>query len=96
MQTLIGNAKILTKNRSLIKRVANTCEVCINVSKHNPLSVVRDVTVCYKGDGAPEWKGPHRVLDQDDPVIFICHGFHYIKAHTCCVQPITVSDSNNV
>lgn len=51
---------------------------------------------CYKGDGAPEWKGPHRVLDQDDPVIFICHGFHYIKAHTCCVQRITVSDSNNV
>lgn len=40
MQTLIGNAKILTKNRSLIKKVANTCEVYINVSKHNPLSVV--------------------------------------------------------
>ena len=41
MQKLIGNAKLLTKDISLlIKKVVNTCETCIKYCKPNPCPVV--------------------------------------------------------
>lgn len=46
--------------------------------------------VYYKRDNNQAWKGPATVLGQDGPVVFICQGSHYIKAHTCCVQPSNV------
>ena len=47
--------------------------------------------VYYKRDDNQTWKGPATVLGQDGPVVFICQGAHYIKAHTCCVQPSNVN-----
>ena len=46
----------------------------------------------YKRDDQQEWKGPRTVLGQDGAVIFIRHGSHYIKAHSCCVQPKVQDD----
>ena len=44
--------------------------------------------VFYKRDDNRAWKGPATVLGQDGPVVFIREGSHYIKVHTCCVQPL--------
>ena len=47
--------------------------------------------VYYKRDDNQAWKGPATVLGQDGPVVFIRQGSHYIKAHTCRVQPSNVN-----
>ena len=48
--------------------------------------------VFCKRDDQQEWKGPGTVLGQDRAVIFIRHGSHYIKAHSCRVQPKVQDD----
>ena len=48
--------------------------------------------VFYKRDDQQEWKGPGTVLGQDGAVIFIRNGSHYIKAHSCRVQPKVQDD----
>ena len=51
--------------------------------------------VFYKWDDKHVWKVPGWVLGQDGPVVFIWHGLHYIKAHSCRVQLTNPSLYNN-
>ena len=52
--------------------------------------------ISFKQDDSTEWKGPGTVLGQDGPVIFICQGFRYIKAHVCRTQPCKNSKFTNI
>ena len=45
------------------------------------------IKIFYKRGNNQAWKGPATVLGEDGPVVFILQGSHYIKTHTCCVQP---------
>ena len=51
--------------------------------------------VFYKRDDKLAWKVPGWVLGQDGPVVFIWHGLHYIKAHSCRGQLTNPSLYNN-
>ena len=54
-----------------------------------------DDEVFFKRANSPEWKGPGTVLGQDGPVIFICQGSIYIKAHICRTLPCKTSKLTN-
>ena len=71
------------------------CKLKLALHKNNqdvlrPFEIGEEVL--YKRDDQQEWKGPGTVLGQDGAVIFIRHGSHYIKAHSCRVQPKVQDD----
>ena len=51
--------------------------------------------VFYKQDDKLAWKGPGQVLGLDGPDVFIWHGSHLIRAHSCRVQLTNPNLDNN-
>ena len=51
--------------------------------------------VFYKRDEKLAWKWSGQFLGQNGPAVYIQHGLHYIRAHSCCIQLTNPGLDNN-